>query len=143
MGNIKIEIQTSLNNLGITAKEISSQSVMDIVYNLEMKFTEGKKSRWLWENLTNDVCVNNKDAWQWVSEYVADSEVIMFFDQLEEKGGFAFFNGFDIVKVLADTYGFEFYLTNQKLDYLLCFNHHDVLSAVGSAKEWLQKYKKQ
>lgn len=34
----------------------------------------------------------------------------------------------------------EFYVTNKNNEYLLCFNHHDVLIACGDATEWIKKY---
>ena len=37
--------------------------------------------------------------------------------------------------------GFEFYLTNFKFDYLLTYDHHNVLGAVGDAAEHLQMFK--
>lgn len=32
----------------------------------------------------------------------------------------------------------EFYVTNKNNEYLLCFNHHDVLIACGDATEWIK-----
>ena len=37
----------------------------------------------------------------------------------------------------------EFYITNETYEYLLCFNHHDVLFATGTAEAWLSSYAKQ
>jgi hypothetical protein len=65
----------------------------------------------------------------------------MFFNLPDEKAAFTFNKGDDVVSVLSETYGFEFYLTNRCAEYLICFNHHDVLIACGSAIELLSKYK--
>ena len=47
----------------------------------------------------------------------------------------------DLVAVLGETYGFEFYVTNKEKSYLLVFNHHDILMACGDAKNWLNTKK--
>jgi hypothetical protein len=43
----------------------------------------------------------------------------------------------DAVAVLAESTGFEFYLTDIDATFLLCFNHHDFLIAAGDARPWL------
>lgn len=50
---------------------------------------------------------------------------------------FEFTHRRDIVAVLAECTGFEFYLTDVEATFLLCFNHHDVLIAAGDARPWL------
>jgi len=40
------------------------------------------------------------------------------------KKSFLFKNGDDLVAVLGETYGFEFYVTNKEKSYLLVFNHN-------------------
>ncbi len=41
--------------------------------------------------------------------------------------------------LLGETYPFEVYLTDELVDFVLCFNHHDYLIATGRAKEWLTR----
>lgn len=41
--------------------------------------------------------------------------------------------------LLANSHGFEFYVTDAGAGFLICFNHHDVLLCWGSAKEWLER----
>ena len=65
----------------------------------------------------------------------------MFFNESDEKKSFLFKNGDDLVAVLGETYGFEFYVTNKEKSYLLVFNHHDILMACGDAKNWLNTKK--
>jgi hypothetical protein len=40
-------------------------------------------------------------------------------------------------RILAESPGFEFFLTNEDVDYVLCFNHHNYLIGVGQCKDWL------
>lgn len=64
----------------------------------------------------------------------------MFFNPSDEKKIYSFPKGDDVVAILSETYGYEYYITNRAVDYLLCFNHHDVLITCVNAKEWLKAY---
>ena len=52
---------------------------------------------------------------------------------------FHFASGEALDEVLADTFGFELYVTDEEASFLLCFNHHDFLLASGKAVEWLRR----
>lgn len=141
MWNIKEEIQSAANQLKIIAEEISTKESEEIINKVITSYTSGNRDRYLWEGIINEVAINDKDAWQWINKFISNSEAIMFFNPSDEKKVYRFTNGDDVVAILSETYGFEFYITNRAVDYLLCFNHHDVLIACGNAKEWLKEYK--
>lgn len=64
---------------------------------------------------------------------------IMFFNKSDDKNAFLIPNGMELYKILEDSFGFEFYITNQNHSYLLCFNHHDILYGSGEAKKWVSE----
>lgn len=138
MWNISEEIITAANTLKINVIEISESQSAEIIKKITKKYTTEKENRYLWEEIVDYFSINNKDAWQWVSEFIGNSEAIMFFNNSDERKAFLFQNGNDLVSVLSETYGFEFYITDKDLTYLLCFNHHDILISSGVAKEWLK-----
>ncbi len=43
--------------------------------------------------------------------------------------------------LLANSYHFEFYVTDVDASYLICFNHHDFVIAWGTACPWLRQLK--
>jgi hypothetical protein len=139
--SIKEQIKSAANLLNVNIQEVQVSTTNNIVSQVIDKFAAGNKGIPLWERLINYISIYNKDAWLWINELIGDNETIMFFNTSDEKAAFAFNNGDDVVSVLSDTYGFEFYLTNRAVDYLLCFNHHDVLVACGNAMKWIRKYK--
>nr|WP_243237449.1 hypothetical protein [Heliobacterium chlorum] len=73
----------------------------------------------LWENLKESFGVTNKDAWRLIRDFIGEAVSVMFFNQSDEKIGFVFRNGNDVVCLLSETYGFEFYLTNRDAEYLI------------------------
>jgi len=136
---IKNEIIRASKYLEINVTELSPLESKTITDKIVKKYAHGKKTRFLWENFTNELGINNKNAWEWIKEIIGNNETIMFFNPEDNSIAFKFFNGKDVDDVLGETFGFEFYLTNKTIDYVLCFNHHDVLIACGKAKEWLNK----
>ncbi|NLM35481.1 MAG: hypothetical protein GX206_08590 [Clostridiales bacterium] len=141
MWNISEEIRSAANRLMIKAEEIPTKEAEEIINKVITIYARGNIDRYIWERVTNEVAINHKDAWQWINTFISNSEAIMFFNPSDEKKAYRLSNGDDVVTILSETYGFEFYITNKEADYLLCFNHHDVLIACGSAKEWLREYK--
>lgn len=140
MWNINEEIKSAINALQIRVDEIKISKAEEIVKNVTLKYAKRKYGAYLWEKLGEFAHINHKDSWQWASDLIGETEAIMFFNPSDEKSAFLFYNGKDVVSVLNETYGFEFYLTDTRMEYLVCFNHHDQFIACGSAKEWLQKY---
>lgn len=141
MWDIKKQILSAATSLNISIQEISAFEIEYILNQVADKYAGGNKTIPLWENLKENIGVNNKDAWQWIGEFIGDTETIIFFNFSDEKAAFTFKSGDNVVSILSETYGFEFYLTNWATEYLICFNHHDVLIACGNAIDWLSKYK--
>ena len=140
MWNISEEVKRAADVLDIDLTELSRDVSLEIIRIITEKYTKGH-SCFLWDDLTDHVYVNSSDAWSWTNEYIGNTEVIMFFNESDEKKSFLFKNGDDLVAVLGETYGFEFYVTNKEKSYLLVFNHHDILMACGDAKNWLNTKK--
>jgi hypothetical protein len=92
----------------------------------------------LWECLKDRLSVQNREAWQWIGEYLGNQPTMLIFDQWREPAGLFFENGAEIVLVLQEWLRRDFYLTNTTTSYLLCYNHHDYLIACGDAKAWLR-----
>ena len=141
MGYIQTEVQEALEQLKINSEMLNQEQVTKIIYEICSKYTNGKTSGNIWENTVNDVRVVSENDWKWISEYIGNSKSIMFFEPTDEKIAYVFSNGQDILRVLEECCGFEFYLTNFKFDYLLTYDHHNVLGAVGDAAEHLQMFK--
>lgn len=137
MWNIGEEIVNVAGELGIKLTELSSEEFEEIIVNVKNIYTAGTRMI-LWENIIDYFSVNDSSAWQWINEFIGDKESILFFNESDEKKAFLIGNGNDLVTILSETYGFEFYVTNKKITYLLAFNHHDYLIACGDSKKWLK-----
>jgi hypothetical protein len=92
----------------------------------------------LWEYLGNTCSVHNEDAWRWVADFLDTSPVLLLIDDSTERSAVQITPGYGVVSVLEECTGFVFYITNDQLDYLLCFNDHDVLIGAGTAIDWVR-----
>lgn len=140
MNTIKNEIIRASKKLNIKVLEISSSNTKMIIDKIVEKYAQGKRTSVLWENFAEQIGINEKDAWMWIKDFIKNSSSVMFFNPEEESAAFEFRCGEDVDAVLNETFGFEFYITNKTVDYVLCFNHHDVLIVCGDAIPWLKKY---
>jgi hypothetical protein len=61
----------------------------------------------------------------------------MLFQEEGEVRGYEFSSAEDLRLVLAESAGFEFYVTNKEVDFVLCHNHHDFIIGVGACRQWL------
>jgi hypothetical protein len=85
MWNIKEQIVTAANSLNISIEEVSASKTEEMVRQITLKYVMGSGSAPIWENLINEIGINNKDAWKWVSEFIGDTETIMFFNPCDER----------------------------------------------------------
>lgn len=140
MGFIRDEIIDVAKTMDIPIVELSSVECDIIRRQLRGKFTRGNASLAMWKDLIDKFSVQDVDGWRWVDNFVGQSSTIMLFDLDDEPSMFEFQNGTQVVTILAETFHFEFYLTNHARDYLICFNHHDYLIATGTAAHWLKQW---
>src|SRR3712207_2762173 len=98
----------------------------------------GGRGKWLWETARNCASVHDPDGWRWISGFVGSRACVLLFDAGEEAGMFHVPSGPALESLLANSHGFEFYVTDMDASYLICFNHHDVLVCWGSARTWLE-----
>jgi hypothetical protein len=141
MGYISNEIRSAVARCRIQVEELSPARLRAFRDGIQRRFIEPSETGPLWERIREDVAVRSPDAWRWISSVPLSGRAILFFEEKEEPVGFAFSSGADVVSALAESSGFEFYLTDDAMSFLLAFNHHDYLSAVGKAAEWLGNLK--
>lgn len=135
-----MQICKTLNRKGI---QFESMEVFDRERILEMvlnKFCDKIfDGNWIWQRLKQYSTLIDDRAWEHLKDFIGENECIMFFNQNEEKEMFLIHSGDDLNFILAETCGFEFYITDKECTYLLAYNHHDILYGCGTAMEWMEK----
>lgn len=138
MGYIATEINRAITNNHLKSHLLPLGYVDDLRVSIIKKYCT-KNTTFIWECFKDYVSYQNSNAWSLICNYVKDNECIMFFNKSDDKNAFLIPNGTELYKVLEDSFGFEFYITNQNHSYLLCFNHHDMLYGSGEAKKWVSE----
>lgn len=109
-----------------------------ITNEIFLNYTSGRGG-YIWESLKNSASRQDSDGWMLMDDFLTGMQFIVFFDTFEDRTMIEFASGSKIVPIIADCPGFEFYVTDQKTWFLLCFNHHDFLIGAGSAIGWISK----
>lgn len=143
MGNFTLEVLEAAKQVGCAASELSRSDRTKLTDVIRRRYTDGARHPYFWEGLTGRASVQNKDAWQWVSEFIGHDRAVMLFMDRPDESGIVFETGACVVQTLWECTGFEFYLTDQQATYLLCFNHHDFLIGTGLAADWIKETKLQ
>src|SRR5438132_13453072 len=109
MGYLRDEILDAAGS-GIQVRELAQDEAASLRQAVRSKFAEDTTADYLWKELRDEFAVQDANAWRWIDEFVGDRRTIMFFDDREESSAFEFERGVDLIRVLEETIGFEFYL---------------------------------
>lgn len=138
MGYIADEVHRVITDNHLKAHVLPLKYVDDLRTSIVKQYCT-KNTTLMWEGFKDCVNYQNSNAWSLICDYVKDNECIMFFNESDDKNAFLIPNGGELQKILEDSFGFEFYITNKSYSYLICFNHHDILYGSGEAKEWVRR----
>lgn len=116
---------------------LDANHVARIIATIRKRFTNSEtRSDYLWEDFVDDISKRCDDGWRIACEY-PEQRPIIFFRDGEAYAGYSASSTDSLSRILAESPGFEFFLTNDGVDFVLCFNHHDCLIGVGKCKDWL------
>jgi len=90
----------------------------------------------LWETFHGDLARSRSDGWSLICDYPEPIPILLFQDG-DEFRAYEFSSSESLKIVLAESPGFEFYVTNQMASFVLCHNHHDFIVGVGECNWWL------
>ncbi|MET3195743.1 DUF6756 family protein [Gottfriedia sp. OAE603] len=141
---VRTEINSILNEKMIP-KELLSEVGKHHWENITQKFKQTfiKKPHytfqvsWYWQFLKNDsysLHFINDDAYKHLHKLIDENEKIFFMvEENSAKPKFWVYEGNIkmIQKVIEESFAFEYYIFSKKFDWLICENHHGVLSGVG------------
>ena len=137
------EIQRATQTLGFGLERFRRLPVEDAqrVYESALRhFVPQGQPRWWWEHFPTSTGVHftDGDGWRHLTELVPDADERVWFiaeDFVAPEYSVWEASVRDIQAVIAECYGFEFYVIQQQFRWLVCENHHDVVVAVGAEVE--------
>jgi hypothetical protein len=91
-----------------------------------------------WDCLKNPTMSYDEQGWYTIKEFIMAAEnIFLMFDPADEKKSFVFENGNALAEVLIESGCRDFYLVDDAISFLLCYNDHNIVLAAGTAKPWL------
>ena len=140
MNYITKEINKIIKDFHLKSSLLPAEK-MNYLYSNIIKHYCIKNTSFIWESFKDYAYYQNSNAWSLIKDYVKENKCIMFFNKSDDRNGFLISNGFELQKIIEESFGFEFYITDENLSYLICFNHHDILYGLGKAIDWVKEVK--
>ena len=129
-------INTTIRELGIAATPLSGEQSREVIAAIKANLGVDVSKKWAWdEPAVSNAAVRNPDGWKLIPSFVSSSPCLLFENEAHEIWSIS--NGDDLLRILAEASGFEFYVTDNKANFLLCHNHHDFVVGWGSAQKWV------
>lgn len=127
-----MRVAKSLNIHITELPRLESKLIINQIIN---KYAQGKRAGSLWENFTNEVGIDNKNAWKWIRNFVDNNETIMFFNPEEESAVLKFLNGKDLIAEINQEHNhleIELYPSKK-----ITFDYQEFLNILENAKRKL------
>lgn len=137
MGFVRDWICAAANELHQQLRELAASETQDLIFRIRSQFCNSSTNRGpIWHDLKLHFGERWSDGWREVGKYVDDSPCVLV--EQTEPCAFRFANGIELTRLLGETPGFEFYVVDDSLSYLICQNDHDYLIAAGDAESWVR-----
>lgn len=143
------EIQRATEVLGFPSerfRRLPSDEAEHVYLSALRHFVPRGQPRWWWEHFPTSTGVRftHGDGWQHLTDIVPNADELVWFiaeDFVAPEYSVWEASVRDIQALIGECYGFEFYLIQQQLHWLICQNHHGVVVAVGKqVEEKLREY---
>ncbi|MEM7181442.1 MAG: hypothetical protein AAF518_11055 [Spirochaetota bacterium] len=135
---IEDSVSTIQKNLAYSLEELSAKKNTEYRKRICQKYTDGQDLYPLWEFINPSFSIREKEAWQWIDEFLQGQETYLLFDKNDSLQVYAIRKEQPIEKFLEE-FPWDFYLSNDCCDFLLTQNDHDYLIAAGTAEPWLRQ----
>lgn len=132
------EVEGAAEDLGIRIETLAEEDAHALVVRVEQRLGQTGTIGRVWERLKTTEALRSPDGWRSLAR-LPFMPVVLWLDPSDALAAWRFKSGEDIVRVLEQTHGFEFYVTDEDGSFLACFNHHDVLIGAGTGLDWVRK----
>ena len=139
MHRLSQEVLEAAQSLAVAASPLESQNGGGLHEKLAARFGTADTTLPLWERLTTGASLQDEQGWAIPSAFIGESPCLLSFEPRLDNTVLEFARGADLEIVLAECSGFVFYVCDSAMTYVMCFNDHDYVIAVGSAKPWLEQ----
>lgn len=143
MPSVKDEIRAAIERLGLSSdvfRELPDDEAERIYFSALRRFVPEGEPRWWWVHFSSSAAVDFPagDGWRHIPEIVPDANEHVWF--IVEDNSLRFYPVYDatpsaICAVIAECYGFEYYIVQRGFQWLLCETHHNRIIGAGEVVE--------
>lgn len=90
------------------------------------------------DNLADSASVQDEDAWRRLPELLTAGPHELFWDHSHDAAGVRVADGSRLTDLLAECFGFPFYVVDADLTLVVGMDDHDVLVGAGRAAGWVR-----
>lgn len=127
MSYLKTEIDVSLENLGIQSRKLSPKDLDTLIASLGKVFFCESADHLDPTQLRVNRTEHNSDFWQETSEHIqSDQLIFIVFDTSYRAWEIA--SPQQLERILSDTTGYPFWVTNMSFRFLIYMDEHDCVS---------------
>jgi hypothetical protein len=123
---------------GIRMEELSVLESLFFRNKVIAKYMQNSNAFPLWERIQPGYGLHDPKAWHWLDDFLEKKEIYFFFDESNNPITYILNSGQSLVIFLHEFPKYVYYITNESLDFLICFNDHGYLIASGTAEPWLR-----
>ncbi|NJK32748.1 MAG: hypothetical protein HC927_10245 [Deltaproteobacteria bacterium] len=132
------DIIQEVSRAGGAASLVPQAEADRLVASVRSKFAEPGTQNILWHCLVDSESMHDPDGWKCIEPMIGGGEFFMLIKDYDRHRMVKISRGDILTVVLGETVGFEFYVFDSELNYLICFNDHDMLIGAGQAAEWVR-----
>jgi hypothetical protein len=132
------QIYAAVTESGVLAKKLTKVQCMGLIENIEKLFGMNLMlSEAAWSDEDAALGKFDPNGYRAIAEYVGQRRCILIVRNAES--AWAVYSGSDLLKIISGSVGFEFYVCDEEVKYLICYNDHDYIIAWGYAREWVRQ----
>ena len=144
MISIATQLENAQKETGIYIDVISNEQFdsikQKIFLNHKLKIKD--TSNFIWQDFPENINIYGEYAWMHIPKILDENKLyILFFNQIECKNAYGFYDANNLCTLLGETYDFEFYITDLDGSFILCFNHEELLCGCGSIINKIKEYR--
>ena len=134
------EVTSACDVLGVAYRELSPEYVEALRQQLAAQFGPGADYLLTFDNMLGKNARQDTEGWALLQSFLNREPHLLFYDAPGsiDRHGVRFLDGSAIPKVLAECFGFPFYITDEAHRFVVGMNEHDYLIGVGSAEAWMR-----
>ncbi len=129
-------IVDAVKTLNLSVIEVSESETRKLIGEIQKQFCGRQFSGPIWHGLLAHFGERWEEGWVKAGEYVGDRSCVLICDS--EPCAFRIKNGVELNGLLGECPLFEFYVTDDAFNFLICQNDHGYLIGAGDAASWIQ-----